>query len=167
MNRIAAYLLGPELVWIVMLALTGIIISLHQPLPVNDHDKLLNFGWFLPVLGVLLAFVPFYWAPGSHWWWLTRIGLASMVGILVVVGILCDAARYNDSRDSGIGTAYMLFVGLGIMALIGMGLVVTVGFIARWPFPTVFKWILIVSGVLAFFIGAISWLASLGTSKTP
>ncbi|WP_262893204.1 hypothetical protein [Spirosoma validum] len=44
MNRTVAYLLGPELAWLLMFVLTGLIVMVSQPLPADDHDKLLNFG---------------------------------------------------------------------------------------------------------------------------
>ncbi|MBA2433212.1 MAG: hypothetical protein H0V56_14045 [Chthoniobacterales bacterium] len=31
---------------------------------------------------------------------------------------LCTAMRYHDSRDSGVGTAWMLFIGLGWSAVL-------------------------------------------------
>lgn len=166
MNRTLAYFLGPELAWLLMLALTSLIITLSQPLPANDHDKLLNFGWFLPIIGVLLAFAPLLWAPGSHWWWLVRIILASLLGVGLLVGSLCQAATYNDSRNSGIGTAFMLFSGLGWMVLIGMVFIVALTILAKWPFPTVYKWVVIVVGTFIFLGGFLGWLASFETSKT-
>ncbi|GAB3942835.1 hypothetical protein GCM10028805_08070 [Spirosoma harenae] len=166
MTRTLTYLLGPELVWIVLLALTGLFISFSQPLPPNDHDKLLNVGWFLPGLGVLLAFATLYWATGSSWWWLTRIGIASLIGMYLIISFLCEAARYNDSRDSGIGTAFMAFIGLGVMILLALSFIAALCFLAKWPFLTVFKWILIVLGILAMLGSLIGWLASLGPTKT-
>lgn len=165
MNRIVAYLLGPELIWLGMLALTGLIISLSQPLPATDHDKLLNLGWFLPALGVLLAFLPLFWAPGSQWWWLTRISIASLTGSYFVINFLCEAARYNDSRDSGIGSAFMVFIGLGWMVLFALVFLAALCFLAKWPFLTVFKWLLITIGGLTLFGLLLSWVASFGTSK--
>ncbi|UFH53731.1 hypothetical protein [Spirosoma sp. KNUC1025] len=165
MNRLTAYLLGPELIWLAMLGLTGIIVTLYQPMPANDHDRLLNFGYFLPVIGVLLAFSPLYWGPGSHWWWLLRIILASLIGAGLLVGYLCEAARYNDSRDSGIGTAFMLFIGLGWFSLIGMVIIAALCFLAKWPFLTVYKWILIVIGAFVFLGTLIGWIASFGSTK--
>lgn len=166
MNRIAAYLLGPELAWIVMLAITGLIISVSQPLPANDHDKLLNFGWFLPIIGVLLAFAPLLWAPGNQWWWLVRIVLASLIGVGLVVNFLCEAARYNDSRDSGIGTAFILFTGLGWLVMAGLVVVVGLALLVKWPYPIVYKWIVLVIGTFILLGSLLGWLSSLETTKT-
>ncbi|MFD2570801.1 hypothetical protein ACFSUS_09170 [Spirosoma soli] len=165
MNRTAAYLLGPELVWVLMFILTSVIIALYRPLADADHEKLLNYGWFLPTLGVLLAFVSLFWAPGSPWWWLLRITFASLVGILLVVSFLCDSARYNDSRDAGIGTGYMVFVGLGCMVLLGIAFVAGLCFVARWSFLPVLKWTLILFGLFLSFCGLMAWLSSLDTDK--
>ncbi|WP_420150859.1 hypothetical protein [Spirosoma sp.] len=166
MNRTVSYLLGPELAWILMLAITGLIIFLSQPLPVNDHDKLLNFGWFMPVLGVLLAFAPLFWGLGNKWWWLARIVVASLIGVGLLVGLLCQAARYNDSRDSGIGTAFVLFMGVGWFSLFGLGLIAALCFLAKWPFLTVYKWVLIIIGAFTLLGGLIGWIASFDGSKS-
>ncbi|QDK81754.1 hypothetical protein EXU85_25345 [Spirosoma sp. KCTC 42546] len=165
MNRTLTYLLGPELVWLGMLAITGLISKLSQPLPANDHDKLLNIGWFLPALGVIFAFTTFFWAAGSHWWWLTRIGIASLIGSYFVVNFLCEAARYGDSRDSGIGSAFMAFIGLGWMVLFAMSFLAALCFLVKWPFLTVFKWLLIAIGGLTILGLLIGWLASFGATK--
>ena len=166
MNRTLTYLLCPELVWLGMLALTGLVILLSQPLPANDHDKLLNLGWFLPTMGILLAFVTLFWAPGSQWWWLTRIGIASLIGSYFIANFLCEAARYNDSRDSGIGSAFMAFIGLGWMVLFAMSFLAALCFLVKWPFLTVFKWLLIAVGVITILSLLIGWVASFGTSKS-
>ncbi|GAB4040804.1 hypothetical protein [Spirosoma gilvum] len=165
MNRMLTYLLGPEVVWIGLLAITGLVISFSHPLPPNDHDKLLNMGWLLPNVGVLLAFATLFWIPGGQWVWLLRVGLASLAGIFLVVTFLCEAAVYHDSRDSGIGSAYMLFIGLGISLLMIIGFIAVVCFIAKWPFQAVFKWLLIVIGILVLLGSLIGWVASLGDSK--
>lgn len=166
MNRTVAYLLGPELAWLLMLAVTGLIIFLNQPLPANDHDKLLNFGWFQPIIGVLLAFAPLLWVPGGHWWWLVRIALTSLIGVGLLVSYLCDAARYDDSRDSGIGTAFMLFAGLGWMVLLGLVFLVILTLIAKWPFLVVYKWVMIVFGTFIALCSLLGWLASLTPGKS-
>ncbi|GAB4017921.1 hypothetical protein [Spirosoma koreense] len=166
MSRTLAYVLGPELAWLSMAVLTRVIIWLYQPLPPNDHDKLLNAGWFLPLVGMLLALAPLLWGPGNQWWWLGRVMLASLIGIVVIVSFLCDASRYNDSRDSGIGTAFALFVGLGWMILIALVVVAALALIAQWPLTTVYKWILIVAGSICAFIWAMNWLSSLPPGRT-
>jgi hypothetical protein len=78
-----------------------------------------------------LSFVPLIWAPGSRWWWLLRIVIVGMVGICVVTGRLCGGIDYGDSRDSGVGTAYVLFIGLGFMALLIGAAIVILWFLTK------------------------------------
>jgi hypothetical protein len=106
-----------------MYGFTSFLNSRNQPPTVAGNQQLELVGYFLPVVGVVLSFVPLAWAPGNNWLWLLRIVVAGLVGIVVVTSHLCTAIDYGDSRNSGVGTAFMLFVGLGIIAL-GIGAVI-------------------------------------------
>ncbi|GAB3543639.1 hypothetical protein [Spirosoma fluminis] len=162
MNRIAAYSLGPELVWLLMLAITALLVFRNQPATEAGNLQLEHIGWFLPIVGVLLSFVSLAWAPGSPWWVLARIILAGGIGIMLVPACLCGGIDYGDSRNSGVGSGYIMFVGLGLMTLF-VGSCIAVLFLAtKWPFMPVLKWMLIVVGVLAGFLSLIFWLASFG-----
>jgi hypothetical protein len=103
-----------------MYGATTLLNSRNQPPTVAGNQQLELIGWLLPITGVILSFVPLAWAPGNNWLWLLRIVVAGLVGIVVVTNHLCTAIDYGDSRNSGVGTAFMLFVGLGIVAL-GIG----------------------------------------------
>ncbi|GAB2565501.1 hypothetical protein [Spirosoma areae] len=157
MNRTAAYLIGPELVWILMLALVGIIIALNQPLTRLDHWGLTFFLYTcLPAIGVMLAFVPLFWAPGSQWGWLARIGFSSLIGVVLLVGYLSKSVSFQDIRDIGVGMGFLLFVGLGLAILAIMVFLASLFLLSHWPFLPVLKWILI--GFTVLLIGLqIQW----------
>jgi hypothetical protein len=162
MNRTVAYLLGPELAWLLMLAIAGFLAARNQPITEAGNEQLLNLGWFLPIIAVLLSFVTLFWSPGSPWWWLFRIGFAGIVGVLIISGTICGGVSYNDSRDSGVGTAYAMFIGLGYVVLFGGLFVAAVFLLTKWNFLPVLKWGLIVIGILTSFLSLIFWLASFG-----
>ena len=131
MNRTLAYAAGPELMWVLLFVVTSFLVARNQPPTLAGNQQLELIGWFLPLVGVLLSFAPLTWAPGSHWWWLVRIVLSGAVGILVVTGRLCGGIDYGDSRNSGVGTAYILFIGLGFMALLLGAAIATFVFLTR------------------------------------
>ncbi|GAB3317274.1 hypothetical protein GCM10027299_08470 [Larkinella ripae] len=160
MNRTVAYLLGPEVLWLLMFALTAFLASRNEPITEAGNDQLLSLGWYLPMVAVLLSFVPLFWAPGVPWWWLLRIGLAGLIGVVWLTGIVCGAVDYHDSRNSGVGTAFALFIGLGYMTLFGGAIVASFFFLTKWNFLPVLKWTLILIGGFSSCIGLLFWLAS-------
>ncbi len=48
-----------------------------------------------------------------------RVFAVGGVGVFFVTTALCGAMRYNDSRDSGVGTAWMVFIMFGWMTTAG------------------------------------------------
>ncbi len=68
---------------------------------------------------------------------LLRIGLASAIGLCFVVTRLCGGIDYGDSRNSGVGTAWVFCIGLGLMLLlIGIAIAaVWIGFKVRMANP--------------------------------
>jgi hypothetical protein len=166
-NRTAAYAAGPELIWVLLFALTVLLVSRNQPPTYAGNQRLELVGWFLPWVGVVLSFVSLAWAPGSPWWWLARILLAGAVGVVIVTGHLCGGIDYQDSRNSGVGTAYIVFIGLGFMALMSGSVIAAFFFLTKWRFLPFLKWGLIVLAVLGAIWGIICWLASFGKPGAP
>ncbi|GAB3904449.1 hypothetical protein GCM10028803_33900 [Larkinella knui] len=164
MNRTAAYLLGPELAWVLMLAIAGMLIARNEPVTEAGNDQLLNSGWFLLITAVLLSFVPLFWAPGSPWWWLFRIIFVGFFSTILLSSLICGGVDYRDSRNSGVGTAFILYIGVGYVFLFGGAFVAAIFFLTKWNFLPVLKWSLIVIGSLTAFFSLIFWLASFGKS---
>ena len=131
MPRSLLYFIGPELVWVLVYLLTGWLISRNQPPTDAGRQQLELYGYFLPTLGVLLSLAVLAWAPGNQWLWLLRIFVVCAVAIVYVVGHLCTNIDYGDSRNSGVGTAFMLFIGLGYMALLGGSFIAAIVILIR------------------------------------
>ncbi|WP_128543257.1 hypothetical protein [Larkinella soli] len=166
MNRNVANLVGPELIWLVLTLLTAFLAARNQPTTEAGNDQLLTLGWLFPLLGVSLSFTSLAWAPGNSWWWLLRIGLACGIGLVFLVTKLVGGIDYHDSRNSGVGTAYIMYIIFGLMELF-LGIFVAVFFLlTRWSFLPVVKWFAIIVCGLTVFWGIISWLASFG-KQTP
>jgi hypothetical protein len=161
MNRITTYAAGPELAWFLMFLFTVGLVSRNQPPTEAGNLQLEQIGWFLPFVGVLLSFVPLAWALGSPWWWLARIVVAGGIGALVVSSHLCSGIDYNDSRNSGVGTAFIMLVMLGYITLFVGTCITALFLLTKWRFLPFLKWTLIVFGVLAACWGIIVWLASM------
>jgi hypothetical protein len=110
-------LLGPELLWLLM-SLAAIGLAAWNNPPSEERNRQLEvIALVLPLAGVLLSFVPFVWMR-ARWWLLARIAVTGAIGVSFVVTKLCYAIRYNDGRDPGIGTAWMLYNGLAFSLLI-------------------------------------------------
>ena len=113
---------------------TALVGATNQPPTVAGNQRLELIGWFLPLVGVLLSAGPFVWLPGSRWLVLARVLLSGAIGVFVVTTILCGAIRYDDSHDSGVGTAWMVFIMLGWIAVAGVAVLGAIA-IAVWPRP--------------------------------
>ena len=167
MNRYLPYAAGPEMVWALLYLATVFLVLRNQPPTTAGNQQLELVGWFLPLIGVVLSFVTLVWAPGNQWWWLARIALAGLVGVCVVTAHLCGGIDYGDSRNSGVGSGFVLFIALGWLALFIGIVIATFFFLTKWRFVPFLKWTLIVFAVLAALWGIICWLASMGKPNSP
>ena len=105
---------------------TMLLGSTNQPPTVAGNQRLELIGWFLPLTGILLSLGAFASLRGNRWLVLGRVVASGLVGVCVVTTLLCGAIRYDDSRDSGVGTAWMVFIMLGWMALAGVSVLVAI-----------------------------------------
>ncbi|GAB4019767.1 hypothetical protein GCM10028808_58590 [Spirosoma migulaei] len=157
MNRTTvAYLIGPELIWLLMLTVAASIVAFNQPIVSGGHFKLIWMNWYLPTVGVILAFIPLFWAQGNQWWWLARTIISGLIGVGLLVGYLSKSASYDDIRDVGVIMGSLLFVGIGWTILLGVGSTVLFFLMAHWPFLPVLKWILMLLS-LGLIALRISW----------
>ena len=116
MKRLREYLLGPETFWVVAYLLTLALTATNQPPTVEGNQRLELIGWFWGPTAALISCATLIWLR-HKWWGLLRVFSAGCVGVFLVTSALCGAMRYDDSRDSGVGTAWMMFVMLGWMTL--------------------------------------------------
>ncbi|MEO5961499.1 MAG: hypothetical protein ABIZ49_12845 [Opitutaceae bacterium] len=162
MKPAISYAAGPEALWALTFALAYWLVARNQPPTEAGSQQLERIAWFFPWVTVLLTFVPLAWAPGSPWWWLLRIAVTGLVGVVFVTGVVCNGIDYGDSRNSGVGSGYMLLLTFGFVALIA-GVGIAALFIAtKWRFLPVLKWAVIVLLTLAALWGLLCWVASFG-----
>ncbi|HEX8235966.1 MAG TPA: hypothetical protein VF600_08415 [Abditibacteriaceae bacterium] len=129
MNRYSTYILGPELIWALLFVAVSLLVAQNRPPTEAGSARLESLLWLFSLGGVLVSFVPLAWTTSSPWWMLSRIGLASAVGLFCVVIRLCGGIDYSDSRNSGVGSGGIMIIGLGLMALL-IGVVIA----AIWIF---------------------------------
>ena len=90
-----------------------LLASTNVPPTVEGNQRLEAIGWLWGSVAALLSFATLWWLPGGRWWALLRVFVAGCVGVSFVTTTLCGAMVYNDSRDSGVGTAWMMFIMFG------------------------------------------------------
>lgn len=115
MNKLLNLLLGPELLWLLFYFLVLLIIKLTGS-PVKSMDNFWENTYFtVPLILVPMTFA-LYYVPGVvHSWLLLRIWLACLIGGNFV---LSKAMGSHTEQGPGIGTAYILGMGLIILVLI-------------------------------------------------
>jgi len=164
MNRTTASLMGPELVWILLLLAASVVIAISQPLTISVRGNLILLKLFLPSIGVLLAFAPSFWSSCSPGWFLARIVLASLVSIVVLVYLLSKAASYDDIRDVGLIVGFVGFIFIGYTVLALMGGLATLFLLAHRSFLPVLTWILILAALFLICLQVI-WRYNIGSGK--
>ena len=120
-NRITTFLLGPELSWLLMYGLALLLVAPNQPPTEAGNVRLESLAWYTLFAAIILSFVPLCWSQGGLGWWMLRIGIAGLIGITSVATAFCAAIDYNDSRNSGVGTLWIMLVIFGaIFLFLGM-----------------------------------------------
>ena len=145
-----------------MFAVAALFVTRNRPPTLLGNQQIEAVLWCLPLAGVLLSFVPLAWAQGNQWAWLLRIALVGVVGVCALTTYLCGAIDYSDSRNSGVGAGWMMFIGLGLMTLFCGLAIASVFIFTKWRFAPFAKWVLVMAGVLAVLWAVINWLAAQG-----
>jgi hypothetical protein len=151
-GKIAKYLLGPELGWMLVYGMGLLITSQNKPATEAGNEMLENIVAYVLIAAIAVSFLPLFWAGSPRGMWFVRIGLAGMIGVFLISSELCESIRYNDSRDSGVGTLFILVIILGWI-LLGLGLLGT-SLTLRFPgvmFPLL-KWLAIGTGIVALLV---------------
>jgi hypothetical protein len=115
MSRIFNFLLGPELLWIIFYIIVGIIIKTsHSPIKSMD-DFWVNMAYIVPLVLIPLTFA-LYFVPGViHKWLFLRIWIVGIVGSHCVLDKSLSA---HSEGGPGVGTAYMMGMGIVFFMLI-------------------------------------------------
>lgn len=125
-NRITTFLLGPELSWLLMYGLALLLVAPNHPPTEAGNVRLESIAWYVLFAAIILSFVPLYWSQSGLGWWMLRIGIAGLIGITSVATAFCSAIDYNDSRNSGVGTLWIMLVIFGafflFLGMIGVSL---------------------------------------------
>lgn len=120
-GRISTFLLGPELSWLLMYGLALLLVAPNQPPTEAGNVRLESLAWYVLFGAIILSFVPLYWSQSGLGWWMLRIGIAGLIGITSVSTAFCSAIDYHDSRNSGVGTLWIMLVIFGaIFLFLGM-----------------------------------------------
>lgn len=129
MNRTVAYLLGPELYWVVAYMVVRLATRRSLAPDPTVTEALDRYWAVLPLIVVPLTFA-FFLVPGSsRWWLLLRIDLAIAIGLAIATTRYCEGMTYHQpSAGPGAGTAWMVMLGSGY-ALMILGTAIAASFI--------------------------------------
>lgn len=121
MNRFS-YLLGPETLWALIYLAASLLVARNQPPTKAGSEFLESLSWWFVIGSAIISFLPMVWAslpsmPGNAWWMLLRIAVSGAIGVCVVVTKLCGGIDYGNSRNSGLGAAFIMWIILGWMVL--------------------------------------------------
>ncbi|MFO0775695.1 MAG: hypothetical protein U0172_13625 [Nitrospiraceae bacterium] len=118
MSRIRSFLLGPEGFWGLLSLLTYLVAASNRPATSAGNELLETLWLAIPLVGVPLTFFTGYVQAGSRWWWLLRVVLSSLVGVMVASGIAASGVDYHDSRNAGLMTAPFYSLTFGVLVVV-------------------------------------------------
>lgn len=119
MTRRPAWLLGPELFWLLVYGATLGLASLNLPPTEAGNAWLERLAWLLPLAAIPAAFAWTFGfgSPGqSRLWLAARLTLATLVGLNSCLIHLIDAIDYGDSRNSGVLGVWVIGLLAGLVA---------------------------------------------------
>jgi hypothetical protein len=158
-GKIASYFAGPEVWWMLVYGMVLMLTSQNKPATPAGNEMLENIVAYVLIGAIVLSFLPLFWAGSDRAIWLARIGVSGLIGIYLISSELCESIRYNDSRDSGVGTLFILMIIFGCI-LLGLGLL---GTALTYRFPAVMfpllKWLAIGTGIVVLLILLANFIA--------
>ncbi|WP_254560812.1 hypothetical protein [Dyadobacter diqingensis] len=159
-NRLVTYIAGPEVSWFLIYGFVLFLGSQNQPPTYSGNLRLENMSWLVLITAIVISFIPFLWIQENRGWLTFRTGLSGLAGIFFISTKLCEAIKYNDSRDSGVGTLYVMLIMLGFVIL-SLGLICA-GLVIRFRMQTlpVLKWLAIIIGVILTLSAIVKLLAA-------
>ncbi|MBK6903341.1 MAG: hypothetical protein IPH04_11165 [Saprospirales bacterium] len=121
MTRLLSYLPGPELYWLLVYGVI-LYLAVHNVPPTAKMDKLLlSLYWVLPLIVIPLAFSFFFISGIPREWLFLRTNIACLIGLFAAMSKGLDA---HGEGGPGVGTAWMVGIGLGFVSLFVVNLVV-------------------------------------------
>ena len=139
-SRITTFLLGPELSWLLMYGVALLLVAPNQPPTEAGNVRLESLAWYVLFSAIILSFAPLYRSQSGLGWWMLRICIAGLIGITSLATKFCGAIDYHDSRNSGVGTLWIMLVIFGVIFLF-LGMIGISLFIKFKPYALpVVKW---------------------------
>lgn len=121
MTRLLPYLPGPELFWLMIYGIVLYLAARNVPPTPSGNWLLLGLWWVLPLIAIPLAF-SFFFIPGIPKEWLfLRTNIACLIGLFAAMSKGLGA---HGQGGPGVGTAWMVGIGLGFVSLFVVNLVV-------------------------------------------
>jgi hypothetical protein len=112
MNRFIAYLLGPELFWVLAYCGFRWLAARNVPPTAAGNSALEWATWLIASVGVPLSFVTLTLPGINRWAIFARLAVAGFIGVNACALLACDWIKYPEpGRNSGL-------MGLWIMAVI-------------------------------------------------
>ncbi len=125
MLRLPAYLLGPELLWIILYALVVLLIKASGAPIKSMDDHWVRLAYLVPFVAVPLTFALYYVPIVERNWLLLRVLVACLFGSHYV---LDRGLKANTEQGPGIGTAYIMGMILTIIVMIAGSVFVKIKF---------------------------------------
>lgn len=125
MNRISNYLLGPELLWVFFYLVVVMIIKItHSPIKTMDSFWV-NTAFIIPLVLIPLTFGLFFIPGVIRPWLLLRIWIVGIVGGHY---LLSKSLSAHSEQGPGVGTAYIMGIGIIFIMLIAGSIFVKIRF---------------------------------------
>ena len=116
MSRTLSILFGPELYWIVLVAVVSSMASRNIPPTPEGNYSLERLWLLLPFIAMPVPFALIAVPALRGWQLLARLDLAAVVGFTACALVCSRAIDYGNSRKSG-STGFVLSVSYGIGVL--------------------------------------------------
>ncbi|HUR30715.1 MAG TPA: hypothetical protein VMZ69_04740 [Saprospiraceae bacterium] len=125
MNKSINYLLGPEVLWLVFYMIVFVIIKTSHS-PVKSMDSFwVNMAFIVPLVLIPLTFSLYFIPDVIHKWLLLRIWIVGIIGAHYVLSRSLEA---HSEGGPGVGTAYIMGMGIVFFMLIAGTIFVLIKF---------------------------------------
>ncbi len=129
-----AFLLGPELLWLLFFLLSCWLASRNTPPTLAGNTFLERACIIGAVVAIALTFTVFF-VPGVHRGWLLgRLIIAVMIGVNACLFKLIDGIDYGNSRNSGLLGIWVYGILAGGVAFVP-GIITTLVLLSRGMAP--------------------------------
>lgn len=118
MPKILAYILGPELLWVILYCISGPLAARNVPPTPAGNVFLERCCWIGVFLATALTFTVFAVPGTNRWVLLARVVIAVVIGVNACSFKLIDGIDYGDSSNSGLMGLWIYAVMTSALALV-------------------------------------------------